>query len=178
MAPARGVVEITSYADLIVTSNDTLKIGATTFTFKATASLSTEVAAVTSNNQTASNLAAKINAHSTAGALFIAVAVGAVVTITAKTNTTEGSTIDLVYTDSHSEIGLTVDDVTFTGGGVAPDYVVIGDKVYFSDTTGKADDPDSLATVSDAVYVSGVMTGIDESGSEVAAALVDMVGGL
>jgi hypothetical protein len=176
--PARGVVTITSYANLVATSNDTLKIGATTFTFKASPSTSSEVGAVTSNNQTATNLAAKINAHGTAGALFKAVAVGPVVTITAKDNTTDGTTVDLVYTDTHSEIGLTVDDVTFTGGADASDFVVIGANVYFSDTTGKADDPNSGASISNAVYVSAPLTGIDEDGNEVYAAIIDMAGGL
>ncbi len=180
MAPARGVVEITSYANLIATSNDTLKIGATTFTFKASPSTEAEVGAATDNATTAANLVTKINAHSVAGLLFKATAVSAVVTITAKNNATVGSTIDLVYTDTHSvDIGLTVDDITFTGGGADDaDFVTIGAPVYFSDTTGKADDPNSAATVSNAVYVSEVLTGIQEDGSEAACAIIDMAGGL
>jgi hypothetical protein len=179
LAPARGIVTITSYANLVDTGNDTLKVGATTFTFKSSASTESEVGAVTSNNQTATNLVTKINAHSVAGLLFKAVAVGAVVTITAKNNATDGSSIDLVYTDSGVlTVGLTVDDVTFTGGAEAADYVVVGAKVYFSDTTGKADDPNSGSTVSDAIYATAPLTGIQEDGSEVAVAFVDMVGGL
>jgi hypothetical protein len=58
------------------------------------------------------------------------------------------------------------------------DFVVIGANVYFSDTSGKADDPNSQATISNAVYVSGQLTGIDEAGNEVACALVDIAGGL
>ncbi len=176
--PARGIATITSFANLVATANDTLKIGATTFTFKASPSTESEVGAVTSNNQTATNLAAKINAHSVAGTLFIAVAVNAVVTITAKNNATAGSSIDLVYTDSHSEIGATTDHATFTGGGVSSDYVVKGAHVYFSDETGLADDPESSSTISNAIYASGVLTGVDEDGNSVYAALVDMVGGL
>jgi hypothetical protein len=179
--PARQVVTITSYANLIATSDDTLKIGATTFTFKGSASLESEVGAVTSNSQTATNLAAKINAHSVAGLLFKAVALSGVVTITALNNATAGSTIDCVYTDTHSEIGLTVADdaITFVGGNdTAPDYVAIGSKAYFSDTTGKADDQYSGATVSDAMYVSGVLTAVQEDGTESWCALVDMQGGL
>lgn len=179
-APARGVVTITSYANLIATSNDTLKIGATTFTFKGSPSTESEVGALTNNNTTAANLVTKINAHSVAGLLFKAVAVGAIVTITAKNNATTGASIDLVYTDTHSvDIGLTVDGATFTGGGAtAADYVVKGQNVYISDTTGKADDPNSASTISDAVYVSGVLSGIQEDGTEVAVALIDMPGGL
>ncbi len=182
-APARGIVEITDYAKLVDTTNDTLKVGATTFTFKTSASLEGEVlcaASASSNSVVAAALVAKINAHSVAGPLFIASAVGAVVTITAKNNATAGSAIDLVYTSATgSTDGLTVDDITFTGGAAtAADYVAIGQKAYISDTTGKADDVHSASTLSDATYVSGVMTGIDEAGNEVAVALVDMVGGL
>lgn len=180
-APARQVVTITSYANLVATSNDTLKIGATTFTFKASPSTESEVGAVTDNNTTAANLVSKINAHSVAGLLFKAVAVGAVVTITAKNNATVGSTIDCVYTDTHSaDIGLTValDAIVFVGGNATPDYVAIGSPVYFSDTSGKADDASSGSTVSNAIYVSGVLTGIQEDGTEAACALIDMAGGL
>lgn len=178
VTPARLVVTITSYANLVAASDDTLQIGATTFTFKASASTEDEVGAVTNNNTTAANLVTKINAHSVAGTLFKAVANGAVVTVTAKNNATAGADIDAVYTENGS-VGLTIDDATFTGGlDVASDFVTVGAKVYFSDSTGKADDPNSAATISDAVYVSGVLTGYDESGAEVACALVDMQGGL
>ncbi len=180
-APARQVVTITSYANLVLVGDDTLKIGATTFTFKASASLESEVAAATSNDATATALVAKINAHSVAGTLFRATASSAVVTITAKNNATLGSTIDCVYTDNGTAtIGLTVADsaIVFEGGNEAADYVSIGSKVYFSDTTGKADDANSAATISDAVYVSGVLTGIQEDGTEAACALVDFPGGL
>ncbi len=180
--PARQVVTITSYANLVAAGDDTLKIGATTFTFKGSASLEGEVAAVTNNNTTAANLVTKINAHSVAGTLFKATASNAIVTITAKDNATAGADIDCVYTDNGSStIGLTVaaDAITFVGGDdTAPDYVAIGSKVYFSDVTGKADDANSASTISDAVYVSGVLSGIQEDGTEVPCALVDMVGGL
>ncbi len=182
MAPARGVVTITSYANLVITSGDTLKVGATTFTAQSSSVVhgGATFRAATGNDETATSLADQINFHATAGALFVAVAAGPVVTITAKNNATVGSTIDLVYTDTHSaDIGLTVDDITFTGGGADDaDFVSIGAPVYFSDTTGKADDPSSASTVSNAVYVSEVMTGIQEDGTEVACAMIDMIGGL
>lgn len=181
-APARQTVTITDYSHLITGGDDTLKIGATTFTFKGSPSGENQVGAVTSNNQTATNLAAKINGHSVAGLLFKAVATGADVLITALDNSTLGSSIDCVYTDNGSStVGLTVAGgaVAFVGGGSASaDYVSIGSKVYFSDTTGKADDSNSGATISDAIYVSGVKTAIQEDGTEVACALVDMPGGL
>jgi hypothetical protein len=179
--PARQVVTISSYANLVAVSNDTLKIGATTFTFKASASTEAEVGALTNNDTTAANLVTKINAHSVAGLLFKATALANVVTITAKNNDTLGASIDCVYTDAGTAtVGLTVADdaITFVGGGISTDYVVIGQKVYFSDTSGKADDPNSAASVSDAVYVSGVLSGLDEAGNSVACAIVDMQGGL
>lgn len=178
VTPARGVVTITSYANLVATSDDTLQIGATTFTFKASPSTESEVGAVTNNNTTAANLVSKINAHSVAGLLFKASANGAIVTITAKNNATAGADIGMVYT-ANASVGLTIDGATFTGGAtVASDFVTLGAKVYFSDTTGKADDPNSAASVSDAVYVSGVLSGYNEAGDLVACALVDMQGGL
>ncbi len=181
-APARGVVTITSYANLVVTSGDTLKVGATTFTAQSSAVShgGATFRAATGNTETAASLADQINNHAVAGALFIATPVAAVVTITAKNNATLGASIDLVYTDTHSvDIGLTVDAITFTGGGAtAADYVVKGAKVYFSNTTGKADDPNSDSVISDAIYVSAVLSGIDEDGNSVAAAMVDMTGGL
>jgi hypothetical protein len=176
---AQGVVTITNYANLVATSNDTLKIGATTFTFKTSASAEDEVlcaASGSSNSAVAAALAAKVNAHSVAKLLFKAVAVGAVVTITALDPYTDGEDIDLVYTDNHAtSIGLTVDDVTFTGGA---DEVVIGSNVYFDDVTGKAGPADETTTVSNAIYMSGYLTGIQEDGSTAPAALISFVGGL
>ncbi len=180
-APARGVVTITSYANLVATTPDTLKVGATTFTAQSSAVShgGATFRAATGNTETAASLADQINNHAVAGALFIATSALGVVTITAKNNATDGATIDLVYTDNHSDIGLTVDAITFTGGAsTAADYVVVGAKVYFSNTTGKADDPNSDSVISDAVYVSGVLSGVDEDGASVAAALIDMTGGL
>ncbi len=181
--PARGHVTITSYANLVATSGDTLKLGATTFTAQSSAVShgGATFRAATSNAATATSLADQINFHAVAGPLFLAIVDpndSSSVIITAKNNATLGASVDLVYTDTHSEIGLTVDDITLTGGGIDPDYVVKGAAVYFSDSTGKADDPESGATISNAIYVSEPLTGVDEDGNEVYAALVDMVGGL
>ncbi len=57
----------------------------------------------------------------------------------------------------------------------------IGDPVWIDDVTGKAnveDDGSVTTTVSNAVYASGVMTGVAEDGTEVDVALIDMPGGL
>jgi hypothetical protein len=181
--PARLEITISNYSNLIASTDDTLQFEHSglsldeTLTFKASASTEDEVAAASSNNQTATNLAAKINGHSVLGTIFKASAVGAVVTVTAFDNDLDGTDFDVTYTDG-SSVGLTLDDVTFTGGGGAPDFVTLGSKVYFSDTTGKADDPESESTISDAIYSSGVLTGIDEDGNEVYAAYIDMPGGL
>jgi hypothetical protein len=167
-----------------VTSGDVITIGATAFTAQAGAATpgAGTFQAATSNAATATSLAVQINAHATAGALVYAIVDptnSARVLLTAKLNTTAGNAIVLTYTDSNAEIGATVTGSgTLSGGGAAPDYVVKGEFAYFSDTTGKADDKYSLSTVSNAVYVSGVLTGIDEDAAEVPVALVDMVGGL
>lgn len=179
--PARGTVVITSYADLISTSADTITVGTTGFVAQSgsvTAGQATFQAA-TSNNATAASLAAQINAHATAGALVKATVSGATITLTAKINTSAGNSIVLSYTDaSPTSVGATVSGSTLTGGGLASDFVVVGQHVYFSNTTGKADDPNSDSSISNAIYASGVLTGIQEDGTTAAAAYVDMAGGL
>lgn len=54
----------------------------------------------------------------------------------------------------------------------------IGAQVHVSDTTGIAAASGGGATGMNAVYASGRLTGIDESGAEVGCALIDMPGGL
>jgi hypothetical protein len=182
--PARLVITITDYAALISGTDDTLQFEHAaeeldeTLTFKSSESTEDDVAAETSNEVTATNLKNAINSHSVLGTYFIATSSGAVVTLTAIDNDLEGADFDVTYTDNDTNIGLTLDDTTFTGGAGSADYVTVGSKAYFSDTSGKADDPNSDSTVSDAVYVSGLLTGIDEDGNEVSVALVDMPGGL
>jgi len=179
--PAYGEIEITSYANLVSGTDDAIAVGATSFVAQAGAATPGDATfqAASSNEATATSLATQINAHATAGALVEARANGAVVELRAKLNTTAGNSIILTYTDNDSNVGATVTgEGTLEDGGDAADYVAVGQKVYISDTTGKADDPYSDSTISDAVYVSGVLTGIDESGAEVACALIDMPGGL
>jgi len=178
--PAVGTVTISSYANLVSGTDDSVTVGATVFTAQAGAATPGQATfqAATSNDATATSLAAQINAHATAGALVEAVANGAVVTIKAKGNTSAGNDIALAYTDNDTNVGASVSGATLEGGGEASDFVSVGAKVYFSDTTGKADDPNSDSTISDAIYMSGVLTGIDEDGNSVAAALIDFPGGL
>jgi hypothetical protein len=178
--PARGIITITSYANLVSGTDDSITVGATVFTAQAGAATPGDATfqAATSNDATAASLAAQINAHATAGALVIATAVAAVVTVTAILNTTAADTIALAYTDGDANIGATVSGATLTDSDATPDYLTIGSKVYFSDTTGKADDPNSDSTISDAIYVSGLITVIDEDGTEQLGALIDFPGGL
>jgi hypothetical protein len=182
--PARGSISITNYSNLLTTTPDSITVGGTAFTAQSGAATLGQATfrAATSNAATAASLAAQINAHATAGALVVA-AVDSVddtkVNITAKSNATDGDTIALAYTDNGGgNVGATVSGATLTDSDDSPDFVTLGAKVYFSDSTGKADDASSGATISDAVYASGLLTGLDEDGNEVLAALVDMPGGL
>ncbi len=178
--PARGVITISAYANLISGGADSITVGATAFVAQAGAVTPGQATfrAATDNTATAASLAAQINAHATAGALVVATAALGVVTVTAKSNAVDGDTIALAYTEGGSGTGASVSGATLTDSDDSADWVVIGAKVYFSDVTGKADDPNSAATISDAVYASAPLTGIAEDGSEVAAVLVDMQGGL
>lgn len=79
--------------------------------------------------------------------------------------------------ESTAQAAFTEDNLE--GGLSASDYVAIGAKAYIDDVSGKVNDSnESGVTVSDMTYVSGALTGIAEDGSEVAAALVDMPGGI
>lgn len=125
---ARGLATITSYANLLVTTPDTIRVGATVFTAQSgAATLGTATfRAATSNDATALSLAAQINAHATAGALVLAVADGAIVRIRAKTGGTAGNSILLAYTDNGSSVGATVSGANLAGGNAiaagTPDY--------------------------------------------------------
>jgi hypothetical protein len=178
--PARGVITITDYAALVSGTDDAVIVGDTTFTAQSGAVTPGDATfqAATGNTETAASLAAQINAHAVSSLLVKATSALGVVTITALSNAADADTIVLGYTDNDTNVGATKSGTTLTDSDDTADWVVIGAKVYFSDTTGKADDPNSGATISDAVYVSAPMTGIGEDGVEVAVALVDMPGGL
>lgn len=121
---ASGSVTITSHANLISGTDDTVNIAGTVFTAQSgPATLGTATfQATTSNNVTAASLATQINAHATAGALVRAVANGAVVTITAIQGGTGGNALVLVYTDNDTNVGLTVSGATLTGGTTRAEY--------------------------------------------------------
>lgn len=178
--PARGVIEITNYSNLLSGGADTITVGLTVFTAQSSAVTPGDgtFRAATGNTETAASLAAQINAHAVAGLLVKATSALGVVTLTAISNATDADTIAMAYTEGGTGTGATVSGATLTDSDDSSDWALKGSKVYFSDTTGKADDPNSGATISDAVYVSGILAGIQEDGTEVAVALVDMPGGL
>lgn len=178
---ASGNVTITSYANLVSGTADTVTINGTVFTAQAGAVTpgGATFQAATSNNATATSLAAQINAHATASLVVTAKVLNAVVTLYADAGGTAGNAITLAYADNGSAtVGATVSGATLTGGAALPDFVVLGEKVYFNDVSGEADASSADSTISDAIYASGVLTGINEDGNEVYAAVVDMVGGL
>lgn len=117
---ASGTATITSFANLVSGTADTIQVAGVTFTAQSgAATLGTPTfQAATSNNDTATSLAAQINAHATTGPLVTAVAVGAVVTITSDVPGIIGNSYTLVYTDNDANIGATVSGSGFLTGGV------------------------------------------------------------
>ncbi len=117
-AQADGNVTITSYANLVSGTDDVVTVAGIAFTAQTGAV--TEGAATfqgaTSNDATATSLAAQINAHATTSALVTAEADGAVVTITANSAGFPGNDIALVYTDNDANVGATVSGALLTGG--------------------------------------------------------------
>lgn len=120
---ARGEVEITSYANLVSGTDDSVTVGATVFTAQAGSATpgAATFQAATSNALTAVSLAAQINAHATAGALVEAWVDGAVVIIRALSGGTGGNAIALAYTDNDTNVGATVSAATLLGGIVSDD---------------------------------------------------------
>ncbi len=111
---ADGTVTITSYANLVSGTDDILAVGGVSFTAQTGAATLGEATfqAATSNEATATSLAAQINAHATAGALVSAAAVGAVVTLTAVDAGWDGNDIAVAYTDGDAAVGLTLAGLT------------------------------------------------------------------
>lgn len=120
---ARGVVEITSYANLVSGTDDSITVGATQFVAQAGAATpgSGTFQAATSNEATAQSLADQINAHATAGALVEATVDGVEVLIRAKARGTGGNSIVLEYTDNDTNVGATVTGSGTLEGGVTAD---------------------------------------------------------
>lgn len=105
---ATGVITISDYAALVSGTDDVITIEGVAFTAQAGAATlgETTFQAATSNDATATSLAAQINGHATIGLLVRAAAVGAVVTLTATTDHNWlGNDIDVSYTDNDTNVG-------------------------------------------------------------------------
>jgi hypothetical protein len=115
---ARGKVTITSFANLISGTDDSVTVGATAFTAQSGAATpgAATFQAATSNSATATSLASQINAHATAGAVVEALAIDEVVWLRAVTGGTSGNSIALSYTDNDTNVGATVTGSALTGG--------------------------------------------------------------
>lgn len=184
-----GLITITNVSNLA--AGDTLTVGATGFVGQSGAATPGDATfqATGTTSQTATNLAAQINAHATASTLVYAVANAATVRLYAKVEGAgTGHDVAVSYTDaSPTSVGLTLSELSggkLAGGsddGADIDYVTVGSKVYFNDTTGKADVAmTGFSTVSDAVYnPAGILESLEEDGTAGSpVALVDMPGGL
>lgn len=181
-AAATGTVTIDDYSKAHTGGGDTVEVAGVEFVGQTGAVTLGDATfrCHTDDATTAASLAAQINGHAVASLLVEAVAVTDTVTITALEAGVAGNSITLVYTDGDADTGITVSGSgTLEGGVDSYAYVVKGEKVYISDSTGKANDSgESNVTISDAIFVSGVLEGIKEDGTSVDCALVDMGGGL
>jgi hypothetical protein len=181
-----GVITVSSYANLVSGTDDSVTVGATIFTAQTGAATPGQATfqAATSNAATATSLAAQINAHATAGALVKAVADDDAVTLYAKTaGAATGHDVALAYTDNDANVGIVLSGLSagkLTGGSntvTSADVATVGAAVYINDATGKGDVA-ALGTISAAIYRTGTLTGLTESDTEIPAALIDMAGGL
>ena len=119
VATAQGVATVTSYANLVSGTPDSVTVAGVLFAAQAGAVVPEEAKfqAATSNDATAASLAAQINAHPTTKALVVASVVGAVVTIKAKEAGWSGNDIAVAYTNGDANIGLTLTGLS--GGKLA-----------------------------------------------------------
>lgn len=181
-----GTVTITNVSNLLTGTADTVTIGGQAFTAQAGAATPTSPVFQASGTtaQTATSLATQINAHVATAAKVFAVANAAIVTLYAMVEGAgTGHDVTTTYEDlGTATVGATVEQAALAGGSNDPTdiaFAVIGQKMYINDISGKADVAmTGLSTISDATYVAGPKTGIAEDGTEVAAVLVDMQGGL
>jgi hypothetical protein len=110
VAAAYGTVTVSSYANLVSGTDDSITIEGVTFTAQtgsATPGAGTFQAA-TDNATTAASLAAQINAHAVTSLLVTATVLSNVVTITANETGLSGNDIDLTYTDNDTNVGITL----------------------------------------------------------------------
>lgn len=121
---ASGNITITSFANLVSGTDDSVGVNGTTFTAQSGAATpgTGTFQAITSNAVTATSLAAQINAHATVGLVVRARAVGAIVYITAIQGGVAGNSIALAYTDNDTNIGATKSGTVLSGGTDNADY--------------------------------------------------------
>lgn len=121
---ASGNITITSYANLVSGSADTVSVNGTAFTAQSGAVTHGEAKfqAATSNSATATSLADQINYHATVGLVVRARAVGAIVYITAINGGTAGNSIALDYTNNDANVGATKSGTALTGGTDSSTY--------------------------------------------------------
>lgn len=140
---ASGNITITSYANLLTTTPDSVGVAGVTFTAQSGAVTLGDATfrAATGNTETAASLAAQINGHAVASLSVHAVAALGVVTITALDSGSNGNAIALAYTDNGSgNIGATKSGTVLSGG----DGLFLGE---FEGVVGVCEDDDSfLAT--------------------------------
>lgn len=128
---AEGYFTVTSYANLVSGTDDSVAVAGQTFTAQ-TGSVTPGGAtfqAATSNAATATSLAAQINAHATTSPLVIARAVGAKVLIKAKAGGVGGNSIALAYTDNDTNVGITKSGTALTGGEDNAEYETLKEEI-------------------------------------------------
>lgn len=111
---AFGTVTITSFANLVSGTADTITIGGHVLTAQSGASTpgDSTFQASSTNNATAASLAAQINAHPIINLLVLATVLNAVVTIHALADGDAGESVAVSYTDHDSNIGLTLSNLS------------------------------------------------------------------
>ncbi len=120
----------------------------------------------------------------TAGAITISIEDGATtaddIAAAIAANAEAAALIQAIVDSGQGAVGQDADtEQALIDGRDAGDWIVIGEKVYIDDVTGLANDSgEADVTISDAIYMSAVLTGVNEDSSEVYAVLVDMPGGL
>lgn len=126
-AKASGTIQITSYANLVSGTDDTVTVGATVFTAQTGAVTPGDATfqAATSDEATAQSLCDQINAHATASTLVEATVSGDTVTITALERGTDGNSIALNYTDNDTNVGAVKSGTALSGG--TDDALSVGD---------------------------------------------------
>lgn len=115
---AKGTYTITSYANLVDGTDDTVTINGTAFTAQTgAATLGTATfQAATDNTSTAASLATQINAHATVSLVVRARSVGAVVYLTAIHGGEDGNAITTTYAQLGAGVGATVEQATLADG--------------------------------------------------------------